>query len=260
MKEKIIESAENEKIKLLKKLKRKKYRDQLDLFCSESPVVIYDALRSGEKHEALFLSRDLAESDNQKICRIKKDCAEFFLINEKLNKSFSALQTPSGICAIYKKRKQKINFRENIIYLNGISDPGNFGTILRTALAFNFKNIVLDEQCADLYNPKTVSAAREAIFKLSFAQDNNLELFQKIKTEMKIIATDISAEKNLEAINIPQRFCLVLGNESEGVNEKILKLSDKVLKIKTSEKINSLNVAVASGIILYRLENRRKLE
>ena len=182
----IIESKDNEKIKLLKKLKLKKYREKHNKFFVENFNIIKDALET-EKFSSLFVTENFLSKHSKSSGwqPVLKEAGEYYVISEKLNKSFSELDTPSGICAVYARAKEKIDFNSPIIYLNNISDPGNLGTILRSALAFNFKNIVVDEGCADLYNAKTVNAAKDAIFKLNIARDKDLKIFKKMKGGIK---------------------------------------------------------------------------
>lgn len=257
MNKKIITSKDNEKIKLLKKLKLKKYREKHNKFFVENFNIIKDA---GEEIEALFVTESFArkhcfaagEFNTPPTPSLKGIFSkEYYVIDDKLNKLFSELDMPSGICAIYKKREKKIDFKKNIIYLNGVSDPGNLGTILRSALAFNFKNMVLDETCADLYNSKAIAAAKDSIFKLNISHDKNLEIFKKIKSKMKVFAARLEGGEDIKVLKKEKVFCLALGSEAHGISEKIEKLSDKFVKIKMSGEIESLNVAAAAAIIFY---------
>jgi TrmH family RNA methyltransferase len=247
---KTITSKDNEKIKLLKKLRLKKYREKYNKFFVENFNIIKDA---GAEIEALFITESFVKKRKQEVDLILKKCKtkEYYVIADDLNKSFSELETASGICAIYARREEKIDFKKSIIYLNGINDPGNLGTILRSALAFDFKNIVLDESCADLLNAKTISAAKDSIFKLNISCDSNLKILKNIKSKMKIFATKLEGGEDIAILKKEKIFCLVLGSEARGVSKEIEKLSDKFVKIKMSGEIESLNVASAAAVIFY---------
>lgn len=253
MKELIISSKENEKIKWLRKLGQKKYRDESGKFLVENFSIIEDAATSGIYFESLFLTKNFFEKNKDEVSKIlkKSDSDSFFLIDENINKFFSELETPSGICAVYRKTEKEVDFAKPIVYLNGISDPGNLGNILRSALAFDFLDVVLDENCVDLYNPKVVNAAKDSIFKLNNSFDNNLKLLKQIKKKMKIFSTDVRDGKDINSFGRQKLFCLVLGNESRGVSEKIKKISDDFINIKTGGKIESLNVASSAAIIFH---------
>jgi len=248
-----ITSKDNEKIKHLKKLKQKKYRDEAGEFVVENLKIISDALASGIIFESLFVTEAFLQSEPERLTEILKRAGDYFVINEQINKSFSSLETPAGICAVYKIKKRDIDFSDKIVYLNNISDPGNLGTILRSALAFGFRNIILDEQCVDLHNPKTIQAAKDAIFKLNIDIDSDLEILQRIKKAMPIIATRMEEATDVSVFKVPSKYCVVLGSEAHGVSAAIQKLTDEFVKINISPEMESLNVAVASGIIFFAL-------
>ncbi len=251
-----ITSSNNEKIKYLKKLGDKKYRDKSGEFLVENLRIIHDVTETGIKPVSLFVSEDLLENPDKRLEYILNNTDDYFVINEKVNKYYSSLVTPSGISAVFKKSEKKINFDNIIIYLNRVSDPGNLGTILRIALAFDIENIVVDEGCADIYNSKTISAAKDAILKLNIQIDKNLEVFNKIKDEMKVYSTRMEEGTGTNKIK-EKKYCLVFGNEANGVSEEILKLSDGFVSIKMSDKIESLNVGVSAGIIFYEIFKNR---
>lgn len=257
MKELMISSKENEKIKWLRKLGQKKYRDEGGSFLVENFSIIEDAANSGIYFESLFLTKNFFEKNKDKVNKILKKYGSttFFIIDENINKFFSELETPSGVCAVYRKTEKEVDLVKPIVYLNGISDPGNLGNILRSALAFDFLNIILDENCVDLYNPKVVNAAKDSIFKLNISFDKNLELLKQVKKKMKIFSTDVRDGEDIGSLGKQKLFCLVLGNESRGVDKEIKKISDDFIKIKTSGKIESLNVASSAAIIFHDIYN-----
>ena len=236
-----IASKDNERIKFLRKLNHKKYREKFGRFFVENLKIIKD---SKVTPEAVFAT------DKNILEKIKSK--EHFLIDAKINKSFSNLDAPSGIIAIYKKEEKNIDFSKKIVYLNAINDPGNLGTILRTAFAFGIKNIVIDEMCADVYNFKTIQAAKDSIFKLNIAQDTDKKLLKEIKKKMPIIGTRLTDGKSPEKFK-NKKACFVLGSEAHGISKEIEKVSDDFLKLKMSGHIESLNVAISAGIIFYSI-------
>ncbi|OGI10566.1 MAG: hypothetical protein A2Y40_04505 [Candidatus Margulisbacteria bacterium GWF2_35_9] len=248
-----ITSSSNEKIKFLRKLGQKKYRDDSGMFYVENLKTICDAFDSGYIFDSLFITQDIYEKEAQLLKPILNNSQAVFIINEQINKSFSFLDTPSGICAVYKKSIKKIDLSKSVIYLNSINDPGNLGTILRTALAFDFCNIVIDETSVDLYNPKTLGAAKDAVFKLNIELDDNQFLLKKIKTDMPIYATRLTDAIELSELNPPDLFCIVFGNEALGISESTSKLADQFIGIRMNKQMESLNVAITASIMLYRL-------
>ncbi len=246
-----ITSKNNEKIKELKKLGRKKYRDKLGLFVVENWKIVLDAR---VKPKSLFVTSEFLEDHRDEIERIGTKVYE---IDIKLNKAFSSLETPPGIAAVYHTKppfSSPLKRGESqVIYLNGISDPGNLGTILRSALAFDLTDMVVDESCADIYNPKTIQAAKDAIFKLNISFDEHGQLLRDLKEAMPIIATTLDDADPIENLKKHDKFCLVLGSESHGVDQDILKAADHLVKIDMGEQIESLNVAAAAAIIFHEI-------
>lgn len=254
-----IVSKENKKIKLLKKLGAKKYRNKFGKFLVENIAIIYDAINSRFKPETLFVTQEILDSDCNKVKFIveKIGSENIFIVSEDVNKYFSSLETPSGIAAIYNKNEEvRVDFKNRILYLNKIKDPGNLGTILRSAVAFGISEIVLDEGCVDLYNPKVIQSAKDAIFKTNVVFDKDINILQKIKNEMKVFVTDVDGGMEVRnAFESEDNFCVVLGSESHGVDEDVRNIADEVINIKSSSKMESLNVAVSTGIILYEMYN-----
>ncbi|MDO8669311.1 MAG: RNA methyltransferase [Candidatus Buchananbacteria bacterium] len=254
-----ISSPDNLKIKNLKKLKQKKYREKSGEFFVENLTIIKDALKSGYRPTAVFASEEFALKNKKELEMIIKSAKlpDWLEVSDKINKSFSNLENPSGICAVYKTLPaSELSFDNSILYLNSIGDPGNLGTILRSALAFDFKNIILDETCADAYNFKTINAAKDAIFKINLYHDENLQLLKKIKSKMPIISTSLNKSKDINILKKYPKICLVLGDESNGVDKKIENLADESVKINISSEIESLNVASAAAIILHSFYNK----
>ncbi|MFH1187401.1 MAG: RNA methyltransferase [bacterium] len=252
--EKII-SPQNGGIKLLKKLSLKKYRNETGKFAVENLAIIYDGLQSGYDFETLFITEDFIKKNKEKFEYLQKNSKsdKFYLIDEKLNKHYSELETPSGVTAIYKIKISSLTPNKSVIYLNGVSDPGNLGTIMRTCLAFDFANLIVDENCADIYNPKTINAAKDSIFKLNIFKDKDNNWLKKNKNIFFVYAASSRNGISLDKFKPSKLFCLVLGSESHGVSGEIIKLAKENIKIEISKNIESLNVASAAAILLYEL-------
>lgn len=252
-----ITSPQNGGIKLLKKLSLKKHRNETGKFFVENLAIIYDGLQSGCDFESLFTTEDFIKKHKEKFQYLQKNSKsdKFYLIDEKLNKHFSELETPSGITAIYKIKASPLAPDKPVIYLNGVSDPGNLGTIMRTCLAFDFINLIIDENCADIYNPKTINAAKDSIFKLNIFKDKDNNWLQKNKNIFSIYAASSHNGILLDKFKPPKLFCIVLGNESHGISKEIMKLAKENIKIEISKNIESLNVASAAAILLYKFRS-----
>lgn len=257
-----IESKDSNKIKELRKLGLKKYRKKTGMFIVENFKIIQDGLENNFYFEDIIVTKSFLAKNEDELKRIveKNNNLDVFLIADKLNKAFSALETPSGVCAVYNNIEKEINLNKSIVYLNGINDPGNLGTILRSALALGIENVVLDETCVDLYNSKTIQAAKDAIFKLNIVFDENRKIAREIKEKMAMYVTNVEKGEDVSLVFQPQnKACIVLGNESLGVSKDLEEMADKFINIKTTSKIESLNVAISAGIIFHELFKRNTL-
>ncbi|MFW0862442.1 MAG: TrmH family RNA methyltransferase [Candidatus Komeilibacteria bacterium] len=253
MQAKIITSIDNAKVKVLKKLQLKKYRRDMNKFVVENLSIIQDALKAGYVFEDLFMTEKFVEEHTQILDRISKKAGvnTYFEITDKINRTFSKLDSPAGIAAIYSMQEMKLKNKESVIYLNGINDPGNLGTIFRSALAFNIKNIVVDSKCVDIYNAKVINAAKDSFFKLNIIEDKTGDWLKQ--TTLPIYTTSSHDGKLLDKFKADKPFCLVMGSETHGVDKEIMKLAKETIKINISKEIESLNVASAASILLYEL-------
>jgi len=253
MQAKIITSIDNAKVKVLKKLQLKKYRKDMNKFVVENLAIIEDALKAGYVFEDLFMTEEFANDHTQVLDKIAKKAGTntYFEITDKINRTFSKLDSPAGIAAIYSMQEMKLDNKASVIYLNNINDPGNLGTIFRSALAFNIKNIVVDSKCVDIYNAKVINAAKDSFFKLNIIEDKTGEWIKK--TTLPIYTTSSHEGKFLNEFKAERPFCLVMGSETHGVDREIVKLAKEEIKINISKEIESLNVASAASILLYEL-------
>jgi len=251
-----ITSKQNSQIKTLKKLALVKHRESLGKFAVENLTIIYDAFLAGHSFVELFVTQEFIDKHRSEFEYLQTNLtAKFYLITEEVNKSFSQLITAPGLTAVYNIQPSLIDLKRSVIYLNSISDPGNLGTILRTALAFDFKNIVLDKKCVDVYNSKTIQAAKDAIFKLNILVDEQGDWLMENKDNFSIYTTSSHQGKNLSKFKPAGNFCLVLGSESHGVDQKIVDLAKEQIRIEMTGQLESLNVATATAILLYSFRN-----
>lgn len=247
----LIASKDNSNIKDLKKLSQRKYRDKLGLFKVENLKIINDAINSGFDLEKIYIEGSLMEDEKLINILNKTKSTEKYFIDNKLNKHISDLETPTGVCAVFKKIESRDYKSDKLLYLNKISDPGNLGTIFRTALAFGYKDVIIDEGSVDIYNAKTISAAKDAIFKVNVIKDSELSLLNKIVETHIIVSTVMQKGKNLNDFENKNKICFVFGNESQGVDFEIIEMSNDFLSIKMNNEMESLNVSSVVAIILH---------
>ncbi len=247
-----LSTKNNSRIKKLRKLKEKKYRKEFNLFTVENQKIILDALAMSYRPQAIYLTEGfLAKNPDFSDKFTDPNDTEIFYLSEDLVKHCSGLDTPAGIIATYAITEKPLDENMPSLYLDSLNDPGNLGTIIRTAIAFGFHNLVLSENCADPYNQKAISAAKNAIFQVRLWHDQDLDYLKKIKNRKKIITSVVSQGEVIGKKITENDFCLVLGSESHGVRPEIIALSDQLVRIPIADKMESLNVAMAAAILLY---------
>lgn len=234
-------SINNPKIKSLKLLKQKKYRDKEGLFLVEGDHLVKEAYNNGYLKELL-----IAEKSNYHLDVPTNE------ISDNVIKYLTDLESPTGIFGICEKKK--MNLKEGkILVLDGVQDPGNIGTIIRSSVAFNIDTIVINDKCADIYSSKVIRASQGMIFNANIIKKNLREFIENIKNSHKIIVTKVDGGKKLKDIEKIEKFVIIMGSEGKGVSEELVRLADDYLYIPMNKSCESLNVAVATSIILYEL-------
>ena len=179
-----------------------------------------------------------------------------YLINEQILKKITFSKTPEGIVALCKKSLHTPIKNDHVLYLENVRDPGNLGTLLRSALAFHFYDVVLSNGCAEVYSPKVLMASQGAIFYLNVRQSGNTSSLDDLK-ELKnkgyhILGTDLASSTPLKSLETPSKVALLLGNEGKGLSKEAIEFADQNVRIEM-DGIDSLNVGVAGGIIMYEI-------
>ena len=260
----VITSKDNEIVKSIKKLKDKKYRDEEGLYIIEGIKIIEEAIEENAIIKKIVICDECIQSSeiSQKLLYeiAKYDC---IYVSKKVYDSLTTVVAPQGILAVVKKNISSISidYSEDIILvLDGIQDPGNLGTILRTADSVNLKQIVVSKETADIYNPKVVRSTMGAIFRIKVIEADNLidTLKQIKKNKFKILATSLGKADSIYNVKYKKK-AIIIGNEANGVSKEILDLADEKVIIPMLGKTESLNAAVAAGVILYEYV-RQKIE
>ncbi len=238
-----ISSKQNTKIKEIGKLiSDNSYRKERKEFVIEGFHLLEMALE--DKLVKAIFSLEPIKNIDEKITN--------YIVSEDILKKISTQKNPQGVVAICSMRKEKEISHNNVLYLDGVSDPGNLGTLLRTALAFSFKDVILSKGSVSLYNEKTISSSQGAIFRLNIISGDEQNLINLKEKGYKILATEIKGSVELKNIKKSDKQVLILGNEAHGVNEKILNLADERIRIDINE-IESLNVAICGAIMMHYL-------
>lgn len=257
MEKSVITSKDNEIIKHIKKLKEKKYREEYEEFVVEGIKMIEEAINEKAKIRSIIICDDCKTQNaipNELMYEIAKfDC---IYVSEKVFNTITDVTNPQGIMAVLKKNKvdeSQIDFsQENFLILDNIQDPGNMGTILRTADSLNLNQILVTKGSADVFNQKVVRSTMGAIFRIKVIEVANLpKVIKELKKhKIKVYATDLNTNESIYDVDF-KKSAIIIGNESNGVSSEILEEASKRIKIPMIGKTESLNAAVATSIILY---------
>ena len=240
----IITSLDNDNVKKWKKLCKKKYRDEFGIYLVEGEHLVEEAYKSGVLDKVIVLDGEDYSYDN------------IVYVSYEVMKAISSLDTPNKIMGVCKKKENIEIVGKRILLLDGIQDPGNLGTIVRSAVAFNIDTIILSDDTVDLYNPKVLRSTQGMIFHTNiFSYD--IVAFINILKSMGITVYGTDVNNGIDARELSDldktSFALVMGNEGNGVRKEIKELCDKNLYINMNENVESLNVGVATSILLYEL-------
>ena len=242
----LITSVKNEHIKEIARLKEKKYRDETNTFLVETKHLVLEAYRAGLIKELILEQNEIFPID-----------APITYVSEEVLKKISSLDSPSKVMAVVSKREETTEIGEKILILDRIQDPGNLGTIIRSAVAFNIDTIVCSPDTVDVYNPKVVRASQGMMFHLPIITRNTKEFIEELKTkDYKIVGTKVTNGHDVRESSIYSHFALVIGNEGQGMSQDIETLCDEYLYIKMNGNCESLNASVAASILMYEINNK----
>lgn len=242
-----INSISNNRIKEILKLHQKKYRDELGLFIVEGFKAIEELIENNIYIKEIYTIKAF---DTEKYT-VK-------IIDESTMKKISTTSSTCEILAVAKKKEYNINDfikRNKLILLDSISDPGNLGTIIRSASAFGIDGIILYKDCVDMYSSKVIRSAAGNFFKIPIITikdteeiKNNFKDFDKIATALyKKNTNSIEECKNIK------KYIIMFGSEANGLSSELIKLANKNIILKMNNNVESLNLSVSASIIMYEL-------
>jgi RNA methyltransferase, TrmH family len=264
----VISSSQNKQIKHVKSLHAKKHRDSLMQYIIEGYKLIDEAIEYQKPFYLLLLCETALTSaeGNELLQRCEKANISVYITDEKLFSDVSQMETPQGALAVLHKQEQDIkkvldksNF--NIMILDEVRDPGNVGTIIRTADACGLDGIILSQGCVDLYNSKTLRATMGSIFHIPIVTDVDIvELIDKLKSiDTEVLGAD--PHSNISCIDIErqQRTAIVIGNEANGLKDEVKTATTRNITIPMPGMAESLNAGVAAAILMYEFAVRKNI-
>ena len=239
----VITSLENQKVKDVVKLQSKKYRDLTNTFVVETEHLVEEAEKAGIIKDLFIVEDEFVDNNDT-----------YFVTNEVMRK-MSSMESPSNVLAVCEKNNSKEIIGDRILLIDGVQDPGNLGTIVRSSVAFGVTTIVLSPDTVDLYNPKVIRATEGMFCHINIITMDLEEAINIIKSKgIKVYGTNVVDGVSVTSITDKNKYALIVGNEGNGVKQNIQDLSDVNLYIPMKDNVESLNVGVACSILLYELE------
>lgn len=238
----MITSASNNTIKALIKLKQKKYRDETGYYLVEGEHLVEEAMKA-KQVECLISTKDITSY------------LPIIVVSNEVMSKLSFTKSPQSIMAKCKiKKEKKLIDGKRYLILDDLQDPGNIGTLIRTALAFSIDQVILSNNCVDLYNDKLLRSMQGANFHISCIYDDLKTVISTLKkNNVKIIGSALENGQDIKQIKISEKMAFIVGNEGNGMNKDILQECDYVGYIPINT-IESLNVAIAGSIMMYHFK------
>lgn len=238
----MITSLHNESIKELMKLKQKKYRDETGLFLVEG----YHLVEEARKHHCL-----------QKIVTTLDEqfAQETLYVSSHVMNKLAFTKTPQPIMGVCQMRQEHHDITgTRFLLLDRVQDPGNVGTMIRTALALGYDQIIMSPDCVDLYNDKVIRSTQGALFQMNICVTDLKEAISLLhRQDVLVYGTSLRNASPIETYEVKEKMAFIVGNEGQGIREDILDLCDHLIYIPI-QSIESLNVAIAAAITMYHFK------
>lgn len=251
-----IESKDNSLIKDIRKLSKKKYRTQEGKFLVEGFRFVQEALKSTFEVPYVLIS----ENSNEKcksfnIYDLIQENTKVYLVRDDILKELCDTNNPQGILAVVNNKVMEIEDQKGFyVLVDRIQDPGNMGTIIRSANASGALGVITTKGTVDVYNDKTLRSTMGSIFKIPIIEDNNFEILKILKSKgFKLVVSSLDTENNFYDIDLTGKSIICVGNEGNGVSDYIYELGDEKVKIPMPGDAESLNAGVAASIMMYEV-------
>lgn len=246
-----ITSAQNEYIKKLSKLSSKKHREEAGVFLAEGEHLTEMVVNSAYEVENLVMTEEYYAKNQNKFTE------DVVIVPDGIMEKISDTKTPQGVIAVVRLPLENADITGGrYIYCDNLQDPGNIGTIIRTADAFSFSGVILSKGCADVFSPKVIRSAQGSVFNIEVITDKDSGFLKSAKSDFKLTSTALYGDcVTVKEMKTEKNQIFIIGNEGSGVSEEILSISDEIVYIPMTGKAESLNAAVAASIIMYEVAN-----
>ncbi|MCT2535063.1 RNA methyltransferase [Aquibacillus koreensis] len=242
----MITSVQNNKVKEWNKLKKRKEREKRNVFFIEGMHLVQEALHSKWNLQEVIIQDGIELPE-----WLQQHTVTY--VSDHVFKTISDTKAPQGIAAVVEMKPAILDKSlHKLVLLDAVQDPGNLGTIIRTADAAGFDGVILGEGTVDLYNEKVIRATQGSLFHLPIIQSNLLKEINELqKNDVQVWAATLEGAESYQQLPVPEKVALVVGNEGAGIDATIVQQADKKVHIPIFGQAESLNVSVATGILLY---------
>lgn len=257
-----IESKENNLYKDTKKLKERRNRNKSNKYIIEGFRLVEEAFKADLPIDYIIVTTDGKEKSKEYLLNYESKDIKKYEMADNLFKELISTENPQGILAVVSMETKSLGLDGSFYLLcDKVQDPGNLGTIIRTAHAAGVQGIILTRGTVDIYNEKTIRSTMGSMFYLPIHyDDNDLSLIRKLKNEgFNLIVTSLDADKDFFNEDLKGKVILTVGNEGNGVSNEVLQLADTKVKIPMPGNAESLNVAIATSIIMYEKVRQDRL-
>ncbi|EGS5728355.1 RNA methyltransferase [Clostridium perfringens] len=246
-----IESKNNNLFKEIKKLKEKKHRIKSNKYLIEGLRFVEEAIKSKVSIDSIIFTESFKEKNPDLFLKINENI-KLIQMNEALLKQLCSTENPQGIVGVINMQNKELKSGELVVLVDKVQDPGNMGTIIRTAHAAGAAGIVMTKGNVDIYNDKTLRSTMGSIFYIPIVEDNSLDFVKSLKKEgYKLVVSSLQGKNNFFEENLQGKVMIAVGNEGNGVSDEVYDIADIKVKIPMPGEAESLNVAVATSIMIY---------
>ncbi|MCX7745652.1 MAG: 23S rRNA (guanosine(2251)-2'-O)-methyltransferase RlmB [Clostridia bacterium] len=261
----VINSSQNTLIKEVKSLKDKKNRDEKKEYFIEGIRFVEEALKEkADIKRILVCDAVKAVKGGEEILRkVQEAKLEVVYVSDKVFRELSDTKTPQGILAVIREKRYAANqiLTENnfLMILDSITDPGNMGTIIRTADAAGVSGIILSKGCVDVYNPKVLRSTMGSIFRIPvFSCEDLVETVEWLKSEnIRVYAAHLDGRTSYFQLEMKKNIAVIIGNEANGISNEVALAANELVKIPMLGRAESLNASVAASLLMYEVVRQR---
>lgn len=245
----MITSTQNNKVKEWKKLHTKKGRIKAKAFLIEGFHLIEEAYRTDQEVKELIIQEGVENPG-----WIQED--NVHIVSEHVFKEISQTEAPQGIAAVVSMQANSVHEHGPVLLIDAVQDPGNLGTMIRTADAAGFSKVVLGKGTVDLYNDKVIRSTQGSLFHIPIQQADLLEEIPQLQQAgYSVWGSTLQRAQNYAEVTAQAKTAVIVGNEGAGVADELIALADELVKIPIYGKAESLNVGIAAAILMYHIRS-----